>query len=70
MGSPTHLWEMPHCLKAGQPILPTLRKHSAAAPGQTLTSHRECTSTMKKKNISKIKKLRNHSLLKLTGEFT
>ena len=52
---------MPRCLKAGQPTLPTLRKHSAAAPGHTLPSHRECISTTKKKNTSKMKKLRNHS---------
>ena len=33
MASPAHPWEMPCCLKAGPPTLPTLRKHFAAAPG-------------------------------------
>ena len=34
-----------------------------AAQGQTLPGHRECTSTTKKKIMSKMKKLRNHSQL-------
>ena len=47
--SPAHTQETPCCLREGQPTLPALRKHSTAAPGQTLPSHRECISTTKKK---------------------
>ena len=61
--SPTHPWEKHHCLKTDQPTLPALGKHSLAAPEQTLSSHRECTSTTKKKNTIKMKNLRNHSQL-------
>ena len=56
--SPTRLWKMPRCLKEGPPTLPALRKHLTAAPGQILPGHGECTSTTKKKNTSKMKKLR------------
>ena len=43
--------------------MPTLGKHSIAVSRQTLLTHREYTSTKKKKTTSKTKKLRNHSQL-------
>ena len=52
-----------HCLKEDWPTLLALGKHSTAVTRQTLPSHGEYTST-KKKKISKMKKLRNHSQLK------
>ena len=50
-------------LKEDQPTMPALRKHSTTMPGKNLPRHRENTSTMKNKNTSKMKKLRNDSHL-------
>ena len=53
----------PRKCPASSNALPGLGKQSTAMPGQTLPVHGECTSTMKKKVTSKMKKLRNHSQL-------
>uniref|UniRef100_A0A8D1JIJ0 L1 transposable element RRM domain-containing protein n=1 Tax=Sus scrofa TaxID=9823 RepID=A0A8D1JIJ0_PIG len=43
--------------------MPAPRKHSTAVPRQTLPSHREYTTTKRKKTTSKMKKLGNHPQL-------